>query len=181
MLAYAFNALNHKDYEKLKGEDFENIYDLLASVLVRAVGNQVRLGLHREYIEEQSELLGVKGKIQVNESIRVQSFIRGRLVCSFDEFDHNVLMNKIIKTTLFHLTKCNRLNPGIKKDIKSLTLFFVEIEKYFGTLCGSLCLLCGLCVFSVVLCVIINRSHGVTQRRHGVTQRHFFRRLVIGD
>ena len=128
MLAYAFNALNHKDYEKLKEEDFENIYDLLASVLVRAVGNQVRLGLHREYIVEQSELSGVKGKIQVDESIKAQSFIRGKLVCSFDEFDHNVLMNKIIKTTLFHLTKCNRLNPDIKKDVKSLTLFFVEIE-----------------------------------------------------
>jgi 5-methylcytosine-specific restriction enzyme subunit McrC len=128
MLAYAFNALNHKDYEKLQGEDFENIYDLLASVLVRAVGSQVKMGLHREYIEEQDELSGVKGKIQISESIKVQSPIKGRLICSFDEFDHNVLMNKIIKTTLIYLTKCDVLNSGIKKDIKNLILFFAEID-----------------------------------------------------
>ena len=119
MLAYAFNALNHKDYEKLQGEDFENIYDLLASVLVRAVGNQVKLGLNREYIEEQNELSGVKGKIQINDSIKTQSLVKGRLVCSYDEFDHNVLMNKIIKITLFYLMKCDRLNSDIKKNIKT--------------------------------------------------------------
>ena len=128
MLAYAFNALNHKNYEKLQGEDFDNIYDLLASVLVRAVGNQVKLGLNREYIEEQNELSGVKGKIQISDSIKTQSLVKGKLVCSYDKFDHNVLMNKIIKTTLFYLMKCDRLNSDIKKNIKSLTLFFIGID-----------------------------------------------------
>lgn len=110
MLAYAFNALNNKDFEKLQGEDFENIYDLLASVLVRAVGSQIKLGLHREYIEEQDELSGVKGKIQINENIRMQSFTKGRLICIFDEFDHNVLMNRIIKTILIYLHQFTKNN-----------------------------------------------------------------------
>ncbi|MCL2047085.1 MAG: 5-methylcytosine-specific restriction endonuclease system specificity protein McrC [Defluviitaleaceae bacterium] len=128
MLAYAFNALNHRDYEKLQGEDFENIYDLLASVLVRAVGSQVKMGLHREYIEEQATLSGIKGRIQINESIKAQAFIKGKLICSFDELDHNVLMNQIIKTTFIHLTKCEMLDPNVKKNIKSLMLFFTEID-----------------------------------------------------
>lgn len=128
MLAYAFNALNHNDYEKLDGEDFDNIYDLLASVLTRAVGSQVKLGLHREYIEVEDELLGVRGKIQLNESIKMQSFNKGRLVCSFDEFSHNVLMNKIIKTTLTNLTRYDHLDKSILKDIKNLLLFFDGID-----------------------------------------------------
>lgn len=128
MLAYAFNALNHKDYEKLQGETFENIYDLLASILVCAIGSQVKLGLHREYIEEQDELSSIKGKIQISESIKAQSFIKGSLICSFDEFSHNILMNKVIKTTLIYLLKCNQLNSDIKKNIKRLTLFFAEID-----------------------------------------------------
>jgi len=128
MLAYAFNALNHKDYEKLQGEDFENIYDLLATVLVRAVNSQVKLGLHREYIDEQDELSGVRGKIQINESLKAQSQIRNRLVCAYDEFAYNVLMNKIIKTTLVNLSNCDKLTSGIKKEIKSLLMFFVDID-----------------------------------------------------
>ena len=128
MLAYAFNVLNHKDYKKLQGENFENIYDLLASVLIRAVGSQIKLGLHREYIEEQNELLGVKGKILLNDTIRTQTLVKNRLVCSFDDFNHNILMNKIIKTIFIDLIKCDKLNSDIKKDIKNLTLFFAEID-----------------------------------------------------
>jgi len=128
MLAYAFNALNHKDYERLQGEDFENIYDLLATVLVRAVASQIRLGLNREYIEEQYELQGVRGRIELNESIRAQCFIKGGLICSYDEFSHNVLMNKIIKTTLVYLTRCDGLDSEIKKDIKNILMYFTEID-----------------------------------------------------
>lgn len=128
MLAYAFNSLKHKDYENLQCEDFENIYDLLGSVLIRGLSSQIKRGLHREYIDQQDIIVGIKGKIQMCESIKTQCIIKRQIVCSFDEFGHNTLMNKIIKTTLFYLIRCDRLSGELKKGMKRLILFFSEID-----------------------------------------------------
>jgi len=123
MMCYAFNTLKHKDYEKLQNEDFHNIYDLLTRVLVTGVNSQIKRGLHREYIDETDEILSVKGKINISNSIKSQTFIKKRLVCEYDDFSYNCLMNKIIKATLYCLLKCDRLDASLKKDVKKLTLF----------------------------------------------------------
>lgn len=128
MLCYAFNSLKHKDYEKLKNEDFNNIYDLLTRILVMGVNSQIKRGLHREYIDETDELPSVKGKINISHSIKSQTFIKKRLVCEYDDFSYNCLMNKVIKATLFCLLKCDRLDVSLKKDVKKLTLFFGNID-----------------------------------------------------
>ena len=63
MLAYAFDILKEKGTQSIKTEEFDNIYNLLASILIKALNYQLKKGLHREYINKTETLSNIKGKI----------------------------------------------------------------------------------------------------------------------
>jgi 5-methylcytosine-specific restriction enzyme subunit McrC len=50
MLAYAFGVLNESGYRSVSDEEFEYVYDLLAAILAKGIGHQIKRGLGREYI-----------------------------------------------------------------------------------------------------------------------------------
>ena len=62
MLAYAFQTLNQENYEDVAVESFDEMYDLLAAILAKGIGVQLKQGLYREYINRQEELPVMRGK-----------------------------------------------------------------------------------------------------------------------
>lgn len=50
MLTYAFQELKQNNYEEIAGEEFEEIHDLFAEILLRGISFQLKQGLHKEYI-----------------------------------------------------------------------------------------------------------------------------------
>jgi len=95
MLCYAWNVLPRSD-NKLTGlEKFDNIYNLLAKLIISEVNSLIKRGFHKEYIDHEEELATLKGKIEVGKSINQQAMIRKRLVCKFDEFSDNVAFNQV--------------------------------------------------------------------------------------
>ena len=69
MLAYAFKVLNEQCYKKVATEDFENTADLLAAILIRGIGIQIKRGLKKDYILQIEHLSSLRGKIDVTASI----------------------------------------------------------------------------------------------------------------
>lgn len=63
MLSYAFQALNQETYEDVAVESFDEMYNLLAAILSKGIGLQLKQGLYREYISRQEELSVMRGKI----------------------------------------------------------------------------------------------------------------------
>ena len=53
MLSYAFQTLNQENYEDVAVESFDEMYDLLAAILARGIGIQLKQGLYREYLNRQ--------------------------------------------------------------------------------------------------------------------------------
>ena len=49
MLSYAFQELRRNNYADIAGEDFNNVHDLFAEILVHSVSFQLKQGLHKEY------------------------------------------------------------------------------------------------------------------------------------
>lgn len=49
MLTYAFQELKQNNYEEIAGEEFEEIHDLFAEILLRGISFQLKQGLHKEY------------------------------------------------------------------------------------------------------------------------------------
>lgn len=127
MLSYAFRVLNEQGYKSIETEEFHNVAELCASILIKGVKQQLKRGLGQEYISETEALSSPRGKIDVTASIKNLSTIRGELVCTYDEFSVNSYMNRIIKSTLLLLRKA-KISPGRKKEIKKLLVFFGDVE-----------------------------------------------------
>jgi 5-methylcytosine-specific restriction enzyme subunit McrC len=128
MLAYSFQPLREDGYKNVATEQFHNAADLCAAILIKGVSQQLKRGLDREYISETENLSGIRGKIDITESIKTQAMLRKQMVCTYDEFSVNTYMNRIIKTTMVKLLHTD-IDKGRKKAIKKLLVFFDEVEE----------------------------------------------------
>lgn len=127
MLSYAFQVLSESGYKKLATEEFENIGDLCAAILIKGISSQIKRGLSREYISETEALSSLRGRINISESIKSNSIIKNQMVCTYDEFSLNSYMNRIIKTTVELLLKAD-ISKNRKKELRKLMIFFAEVE-----------------------------------------------------
>ena len=127
MLSYAFKVLNEKSYRKIELENFDNAADLLSEILSIGVAKQIKQGLVKDYMEISETTASVKGKINITESINEQSFIKGQLNCSYDEFSVNCLLNQILKSTMNLLIKSDISKPR-KKKLKNLLMYFSDVD-----------------------------------------------------
>lgn len=128
MLAYAFQVLNEDGYRNVATEQFNNVAELCAAILTKGVSLQLKRGLGRDYISETETLSGLRGKIDITESIKTQTMLRRQMVCTYDEFSVNTYMNRIIKTTMLKLLHAD-INKSRKKEIRKLLVFFDEVQE----------------------------------------------------
>ena len=104
MLAYAFQVLNEQGYKNIATEEFDNTAELCAAILARGISTQIKRGLGREYIPKTEALSSLRGKLAISESIKTQTFLSRQMICSYDDFSVNSVMNRIIKSlSLIHI------------------------------------------------------------------------------
>lgn len=127
MLAYAFGALKDIGCRDLGSETFENMGDLCAAILIDGVNRQLKQGLGREYVPTTESIPTLRGKINITETISSNLLSKQMLVCTYDEFTENSMMNRIIKTTLLILLRSD-IAIKRKKLIRKLLVFFSNVE-----------------------------------------------------
>ena len=128
MLSYAFQALQSQGINEVEVESFDNVQKLCAEILIKGVNIQIKRGLGREYIPKSEILSGVKGKINVSDSIKTQSLLRRQVVCIYDDFSVDTAFNQIIKATLLLLLRAE-IKSSQKKDIRKLLVFFEGVSE----------------------------------------------------
>ena len=128
MLSYAFQILTQDTYDDVAIESFDEMYDLLAAILSKGIGIQLKQGLYREYINRQEELSVLRGKINMSGTIKNQLVHKRVLTCDFDDLSENNLFNQIIKTTVSLLLRNDTVKSKYKDDLKKKMLFFSNID-----------------------------------------------------
>lgn len=128
MLSYAFTSLTQGGYENVEKEEFENIHNLFAAILAKGIGRQLKQGLYREYVERTESLATLRGKIDLNGTVK-NKLIRQKVIsCEFDELSENNLLNQIIKTTVMLLLRQKNVSSDHKSDLKKEMLFFSNVD-----------------------------------------------------
>lgn len=120
MLAYAFRAIRSDGDDRIAAERFDHIHDLLAEILVRGVGAQVKRGLHRDYLDRSDEIATVRGRIDVTRTIATRSSTRGRLVCEFDEYEPDTPHNRALKSVIVLLIRHSDVAVARKDALRRL-------------------------------------------------------------
>ena len=128
MLAYAFQVLQAGGYKDIEGEEFEHLHDLMAAILAKGIANQIKRGLGREYLATVDMLNSPRGKIDISASIKMENYLKKRLVCHYDEYSKNTYINQVLKTIAFLLLRSNDVKMEQKKALQRVLLFFHEVE-----------------------------------------------------
>ena len=89
MLAYAFQVLRQNNYEDISKENFTRIQDLFAEILYRGISSQIKQGLYKEYIVRHESLTRLKGKLDINATIRNRIQHRQEIACEYDDLSVN--------------------------------------------------------------------------------------------
>ena len=84
MLAYAFTNLTLKDFVNVETEKFKNIHNLFAAILSKGIGRQLKQGLYREYVERTESLATLRGKIDINGTVKNKLARQKVISCEFD-------------------------------------------------------------------------------------------------
>lgn len=127
MLAYVYQVLRENGYTYLSSEEFDNMQNLLATILSKGLANQIKRGLGREYILQNELLDSPRGKINVTDTIKRSPFER-KVSCEFDEFSENSYFNRILKSTAVLMTHSKDVDVKIKKSIKRSLLFLEKVD-----------------------------------------------------
>ena len=129
MLSYAFHVLRRKEYENIAAEDFDDIEDMFAAILSTGLSRQIKLGLYKEYIPVEENMISLKGKLDINESIRNRLQRKKLLYCCFDELSIDNIYNQVIKTTILYLLKQKNVKPERKVLLKKDLIHFNSVHE----------------------------------------------------
>lgn len=128
MLTYAFQVLRQENYENIASEDFENIEDLFTAILAKGIAQQLKQGLYREYIPKCENLSTIRGKIDINGTIKNKLQRKQEISCEYDELSENNIFNQILKTTSLILMNQASVKKEHKTDMKKVMLFFESVD-----------------------------------------------------
>ena len=129
MLTYAFQSLRQSNYAKVAAEEFENIHDMFAAIIGKGVAGQLKQGLYREYILQEEELFVLRGKLNIQGTIRNKIQHKQKLSCEYDELSENNLLNQILKTTMKILVRQKTVKQEHKVVLKKNLVFFDNVDE----------------------------------------------------
>ena len=129
MLTYAFKALKQTNYERIAAERFEKIEDLLAAILVKGIAQQLKQGLHREYLTKAEDLATLRGKLDIHGSIKNVIEQKRRLRCEYDELSENNVFNQILKTTAILLIRHSDVSKEQRQALRKTMMFFEAVDE----------------------------------------------------
>ncbi len=115
LLCYAWENFDTYDMERLDelGE-LENTHDLLGKLLAEGTVRLIRRGIDRGYQEVREDLAGIRGKVAVGETAKRALRARG-----YDELSHDVLHNRILRSTLRSLTRLGDLHSNVRAEVRN--------------------------------------------------------------
>ena len=134
MLAYAFRVLKQSNYSQFATEDFENIHNLLAAILSKGVSQQLKQGLYREYVDKYDDLTVLRGKLNIQGTIKNRVQNKQRLSCEFDELSEDNIFNQILKLTATILIKDRYVDSEYKSELKKSLLYFGNVSDISASL-----------------------------------------------
>jgi len=128
LLCYAWNKLEAKDRVNVSIDDKTELLDLFAKVLINATEMLLKRGIDKNYIDHTEELAGVKGKIEISQTLKSNLLFKQRTICTYDDFSANIISNQILVSTIYRLTRTKGLEKELKNKLVSLQRMLSGIE-----------------------------------------------------
>lgn len=115
-------AYNLKSFELLSGTTnvatIEELYERVASILAHRILDRARKGLYQSYVSEQDDLVVVRGKIDVQQTLRLSMGGSPKLHCEFHTLTHDLEDNQLLLWTLYQVSRGGLQRPEVKRAVR---------------------------------------------------------------
>jgi len=113
---------------KVAIDDKTELLDLFAKILTNATKILLKRGIDKTYVEYENVIAGVKGKLNISETLKGNYLSKQKTVCAFDDFSSNTLLNQILVTTLYRLLRTKGLDKDLADESLKLLRMLPGIE-----------------------------------------------------
>jgi 5-methylcytosine-specific restriction enzyme subunit McrC len=120
LLCYAWNTLEQRDLVNVSAGDSNELVDLFARVLIGGTNHVLKNGLDRGYQAFSEDVSCVRGRMDAVKTSRLIAFKQAKAHCHFDELTHDVIHNRILKTTIRDLAKTEGINSDLRSSLVRL-------------------------------------------------------------
>jgi len=128
LLCYAWNKLEEKDRVNISVGDNTELQDLFAKVLINAVRLLLKRGIDRNYIDHIETIAGVKGKVNISQTLKSNLLFKQKAICEFDDFSPNILTNQILVATINRLVRTKGLDSKLKDELFRLVKMLSDVQ-----------------------------------------------------
>jgi len=129
LLCYAWDQLEEGKIIDVAAEDPMSLAELFAKVLANGTSHLVRRGFDRGYIQHSEETPRLRGRLTLASSMKHLSWLRGRMVCEFDELSHDILHNRILKTTIEKLLQVREIPQKTRNQLREQAGFLSNVRQ----------------------------------------------------
>ena len=107
--------------------DKNNLLEILCKIFIENLENEIKKGLHLEYISESENINTLKGKLLLKEHIHKNYSNKSKAYCKYDSYSCDNFLNQILKYT------CNLLVGKINDEkidikIKKILKIFSDVS-----------------------------------------------------
>jgi 5-methylcytosine-specific restriction enzyme subunit McrC len=123
--ATGLDALRRSSGTRTLATEGANLFDLVALLLAESCERIARGGLLADYVEVEDDLPAVRGRLLVDRQILKRFGQVDRVVCRYDELEHDVVENQILAAAL---EKCARRvrDEAVRLRVGRLRSLFAE-------------------------------------------------------
>jgi 5-methylcytosine-specific restriction enzyme subunit McrC len=128
LLSYGWDVNWDLEWSAISGDQSGDPLNLLTRILVSSTDRLIRRGVDRGYVAYSGEILGVRGRIDLSTTIKRNGFASSKLTCMFDDLNHSVIHNQIIKSTLQTIAKVEGLDRNLREEVLDLNRRLQNVE-----------------------------------------------------
>src|SRR5687768_10064209 len=129
LLCYAWNKLDEKNRVAVSIDERTELLGLFAKVLINSTKILLKRGIDKSYIEYEDEIPGVKGKLNISQTLKGNYLSKQRTICAFDDFLSNTSLNQILVTTFYRLVRTKGLDRNLAAEWTRLQAMLPDIEQ----------------------------------------------------
>jgi 5-methylcytosine-specific restriction enzyme subunit McrC len=130
LLCYAWDKLEEAEPVEVNSDATNELLNLFTKVLSERLKWLLKRGLDRNYIQIEEEIYGIKGKFNYSQTVKQNSLRKHHTVCEFDNFQYDILANKIIKNTVLKLFKTDGIDHILREELNFVFKKLPFISEY---------------------------------------------------
>ena len=128
LLCYAWGLPEQRDWVTVEAKSCPAVVDLFSRLLTKGADMLLKRGIAKEYRTNEEEIPGIKGKLELAQTLKQNRYREGRTICTLDELTGDILLNQIVYTTMYRLLGDKELDKNVHMDLRRTLRRFPKVE-----------------------------------------------------